>query len=98
MTRKYIQRGRKGTSKTGQESDRPRPPGSDAPPSAPAPSVEEVVPPVVAGAGGVENIPEGLLSEEKQMEDELDHAGLDTKLPGEDRANAEEEHVDLPPT
>lgn len=98
MARKPIDRRHKGISKTRPELDRARPPGSDAPPSAPPPCVEEVVPPPVAGAGGVENIPERLLSEEKQVEDELDHAGLDTRLPGEDRADAEEEHVDLPPT
>jgi hypothetical protein len=69
------------------------------PPAAPPPSIEEVVPPPVAGAGGLENIAEELLPETTRAEDELDHAGLDAELPGEDRAPAEaaEEHADRPP-
>src|SRR5688572_5948775 len=54
-----------------------RRPSSEVPPAAPAPSIEEVVPPPVAGAGGVENIPEELVPEDKRVEEELDHAGLD---------------------
>lgn len=73
-------------------------PGSEVPPSAPPPSIEAVVPPRVAGAGGLENIPEEFLPEDKRAEDLLNHAGLDTALPGEDRAPAEaaEEHSDQP--
>jgi hypothetical protein len=75
-----------------------RPPSSAVPPAAPPPSIEEVVPPPGAGAGGVENIPEELLPADKQVEDELNHAGLDITVPGEDRADAEDEHSDVPPS
>lgn len=82
------------------QSRRPAPhaPDSDVPPSAPPPATGGVVPPPVAGAGGIENIPEDLLPEAQRIEDELNYAGLDVTLPGEDRAPADaaEEHTDYP--
>src|SRR5947209_2127623 len=74
-----------------------RPPSSDVPPAARAPSIEDVVPPQTAGAGGVENMPEELLSESQQLDDEINHAGLEIELPEEDRADAEDEHSESPP-
>ena len=63
------------------------PPASDLPPCEPAPIEELAVPHPAVAFGGLDNIPEKLLSENEQVADELDHAGLDQVLPGEDRAH-----------
>ena len=63
------------------------PPSSEIPRCEPPPHKESVVPNANIPFGGVENIPEELLSEDEQVSDELDHAGLDQTLPGEDRAH-----------
>jgi hypothetical protein len=63
------------------------PPASDVPPCEPAPIEELVVPHPAVAFGGLDNIPEKLLSDNEQLADELDHAGLDQVLPGEDRAH-----------
>jgi len=63
------------------------PPASDVPACEPAPVEELVVPHATVAFGGLDNIPEKLLSENEQLADELDHAGLDQVLPGEDRAH-----------
>ena len=63
------------------------PPASDVPACEPAPIEELVVPHPAVAFGGIDNIPEKLLSENEQLADELDHAGLDQVLPGEDRAH-----------
>jgi hypothetical protein len=61
------------------------PPDSELPEAAPPPTTQQVVrPPGVAG--GLDNIPEELLSPDEQLNDELDHAGMDQVLPGEDQA------------
>jgi hypothetical protein len=64
------------------------PPTSEVPEAEPAPERETVVPhPNVAG--GLDNIPEDMLASDEQLQDELDHAGMDAVLPGEDRAPGE---------
>jgi len=63
------------------------PPASDVPACEPAPMEELVVPHPAVAFGGLDNIPEKLLSANEQLADELDHAGLDQVLPGEDRAH-----------
>ncbi len=63
------------------------PPVSDVPACEPVPIEELVVPHPAVAFGGVDNIPEKLLSENERLADELDHAGLDQVLPGEDRAH-----------
>ena len=60
---------------------------SDIPPSSPPPEIDEVVPGPGA-AGGLDNIPEALLSATEAAAEELDHAGLDVVLPDEDQAPA----------
>jgi hypothetical protein len=62
------------------------PPGSELPPVEPEVSALEVVPHPAADAGGVDNLPEELLSDTERLEDQLDHARLDVELPGEDQA------------
>jgi hypothetical protein len=62
---------------------------SELPPCEPPPSIAEVVPHPDIIAGTLDNIPEDLLTESEQLTDELNHAGLDQQLPGEDRAPAE---------
>jgi hypothetical protein len=63
------------------------PPASDVPACEPPPIEELVVPHPAVAFGGLDNIPEKLLSDNEQLADELDHAGLDQVLPGEDRAH-----------
>jgi hypothetical protein len=64
------------------------PPTSDLPEAEPAPERDAVVPhPNVAG--GLDNIPEEILPTDERVQDELDHAGMDEVLPGEDRAPGE---------
>jgi len=64
------------------------PPTSELPAAEPAPEREAVVPhPNVAG--GLDNIPEEMLPLREQFLDELNHAGLDEILPGEDQAPGE---------
>ena len=58
---------------------------SEIPASEPPPHLEQVLPPP-GTAGGLENIPEELLSKSEAASDELDHAGLDSQLPAEDQA------------
>ena len=55
-------------------------------------------PPPGADIGGLENMPDELLPESEQLKQELNQAGLNTTLPGEDAAPAEaaEEHVEYP--
>lgn len=60
-------------------------PASEIPPAMPAESIDELRPHPAACAGGLDNIPEDLLPEDEQVKDELNHAGLDAELPGEDR-------------
>jgi hypothetical protein len=60
---------------------------SDVPPCEPAPIEELVVPHPTVAFGGLDNIPHKLLSESEQVVEELDYAGLDQVLPGEDRAH-----------
>ena len=62
------------------------PPDSELPPVEPEVSALEVVPYPAADAGGVDNLPEELLSETERFADQLDHARLDVELPGEDQA------------
>ena len=69
---------------------------SEIPVSEPPPHLREVIPPP-STAGGLENIPEELLSKSEAASDELDHAGLDSQLPSEDQsppsaAQNEEQH------
>ena len=63
------------------------------------PTAAELAPPPGAGSGGVENIPDEALPKSKQIEEELNHAGLDIALPGEDQARAGSagESSDVPP-
>lgn len=61
------------------------PPDSDLPPAAPPPHVGTTVPPPGAGAS-LDNIPEECLAPSERAADELDHAGMDAVLPGEDQA------------
>jgi hypothetical protein len=63
------------------------PPVSELPPDEPPPRAASVVPAPEAAAGGLDNIPEELLSAAERAQDELDHAGLDAVLPGEDQAH-----------
>lgn len=63
------------------------PPVSELPPDEPPPHSADVVPAPEAVAGGLDNIPEELLSPGEQAQDEIDHAGLDQQLPGEDQAH-----------
>jgi len=63
------------------------PAASEVPSCEPPPQKELVVPNATIPFGGVENIPEELMSKDEQASDELDHAGLDQTLPGEDRAH-----------
>jgi len=63
------------------------PPTSDVPPCEPPPLAELVVPHPTVAFGGMDNIPEELLPASEQAADELDHAGLEQELPGEDRAH-----------
>ncbi len=58
---------------------------TEIPASERPPHLEQVVPPP-STAGGLENIPEELLSASEAASDELDHAGLDSQLPAEDQA------------
>jgi hypothetical protein len=67
------------------ESDRSAPATSEVPAAESAPLRESVVP-YEGVAGGVDNLPEDLLPPDEQLLDELNHAGLDEVLPGEDRA------------
>lgn len=64
------------------------PPVSELPLDEPPPRSAEVVPAPEAVAGGLDNIPEELLSPGDRAQDEFDHAGLDQQLPGEDQAHA----------
>ena len=60
---------------------------SEIPPSATPPAIAQVVPhPAVEG--GMDNIPEELLSADERLVEELDHAGLDQVLPDEDHVRA----------
>lgn len=54
------------------------------------------VPPPGADTGGLEDIPDKLLPESEQLKQELNHAGLNSALPGEDAAPAPAaaEHVE----
>jgi hypothetical protein len=70
------------------------PPDSELPEVAPPPTAAQVVRPPQA-AGGLDNIPEDVLSPSEQLSDELDHAGMDQVLPGEDQARPRA--VDSPP-
>ena len=56
------------------------------------------IPPPPADVGGLENMPDELLPESEQLKQELNQAGLNTTLPGEDAAPAEaaKEHVEYP--
>lgn len=67
------------------ESDWIAPATSEVPAAEPPPQRENVVPHVNV-AGGVDNMPEDLLPPDQQLLDELNHAGLDEVLPGEDQA------------
>lgn len=67
----------------------PRPPVSDVPPAEEPPLAEVVVPHPEAAFGGIDNVPEELLSAGEREEDELNHAGLDQQLPGEDQCPGE---------
>jgi hypothetical protein len=62
------------------------PPDSELPPVEPEVSALDVVPHPAADAGGVDNLPEELLSDTERLADQLDHARLDVELPGEDQA------------
>ena len=64
------------------------PPSSDLPAAAPPPHTGELILPPEALPGGLDNIPEETLSANEQVQDELDHEGLDIELPGEDRCQA----------
>jgi hypothetical protein len=64
---------------------------SEVPAAEPAPLAEFVVPHPDAQAGGLDNIPEETLTVGQQFEDEVDHAGLDQQLPGEDQARPTDE-------
>ena len=68
-----------------RESDWSAPATSEVPAAESAPLRESVVP-NESVAGGVDNIPEDLLPPDEQLLDELNHAGMDEVLPGEDRA------------
>jgi hypothetical protein len=56
------------------------------------------IPPPGADTGGLENIPDEMLPESEQVKQELNQAGLNTTLPGEEAAPAEaaEERVEYP--
>jgi len=70
------------------------PPDSEIPPVFPAPHLEEVLPEADEEAGGMNNVPEEMLAEDEQVEDELNHLGMEVELPGEDEATleADQEH------
>jgi hypothetical protein len=67
------------------------PPDSELAPCEPPPLARDVLPHPEGQAGGIDNIPEECLGEGQRLEDELNHAGLDEELPGEDQARAEPE-------
>ena len=67
----------------------PMPPPTSEVPEAEAAPEREVVVPHPNVAGGLDNIPEDMLPGDEQVQDELDHAGMDEVLPGEDRAPGE---------
>jgi hypothetical protein len=58
---------------------------TEIPASEMPPQLENVLPGPGA-AGGLENIPEELLTASEATRDEIDHAGLDVELPAEDQA------------
>ena len=58
---------------------------TEIPASEPPAHIEDVLPGPGA-AGGLENIPEDLLTDSEAARDELDHAGMDVELPAEDEA------------
>jgi len=64
------------------------PPTSEVPVCEPTPLAELVAPHPTAPFGGMDNVPEALMPEAVQVSDELDYAGLEQELPGEDRAHA----------
>jgi len=63
------------------------PAGSEVPACEPTPVAELVVPHPAAPFGGMDNMPEALMPKGVQVADELDYAGLEQVLPGEDRAH-----------
>jgi hypothetical protein len=74
-----------------------------APPAAPAPSppsppLNEFLPWPEPDVGGMEDVPEALLSEAQRVEDALHHVGQDVELPGEEQApplEADQERRDV---
>lgn len=62
------------------------PPDSELPAVEPEVLAAAVVPHPAADAGGIDNLPEELLSDAERLADQLDHAYLDVELPGEDQA------------
>ena len=70
------------------------PPDSELPAVEPEVSAASVVPHPAADVGGVDNLPEELLTEAERLADQLDHARLDVELPGEDQARLDTTGVD----
>jgi hypothetical protein len=70
----------------------------DEPLTPPPPTAEELSS-MPAGAGGLEDLPDELLPESEQVKEEINHAGLDVDLPGQEQARGKSavEHTDVPP-